>query len=189
VPFSPLSVVRTRRRRCSTRLSRSRGPSTTRLLALAPNNRGDVALTLGDWDTAGDGFEESLAPLHRVGDEVNVARSLFNLGVADLERGRSAEAREHLAESAERCLAVDDKEDIAWCLVAFAAVHAQEGDHELPARLLGAAERLLSGMGATLKPYEQRLSERVERARAPRSGGPDTTRYERREPRIPSTRR
>jgi tetratricopeptide (TPR) repeat protein len=115
------------RRRCSTRLSRSRGPSTTRLLALALNNRGDVALTLGDWDTAGDRFEESLAPLHRVGDEVNVARSLFNLGVVELERGRSAEAREHLAESAERCLALDDKEDIAWCLVAFAAVHAEEG--------------------------------------------------------------
>jgi hypothetical protein len=34
------------------------------------------------------------------------------------------------------------------------------GDHERAARLLGAAERLLSGMGATLKPYEQRLSER-----------------------------
>ncbi len=142
-----------------------------RLLALALNNRGDVALTLADWDTAWERFDESLALLHGVGDEVNVARSLFNLGVVELERGRSAEARGHLAESAERCLALDDKEDIAWCLVAFASVHEREADHERAARLLGAADRLLSGMGATLKPYEQGLFERVQRRSSTVLGG------------------
>ena len=135
-----------------------------RALALSLNNRGDVALTLGDWETASGRFAESLELLRSVGDDVNIARSLFNLGVVALERGDEAAARQYVAESVERCYVLDDKEDIAWCLVAFAALYERGGDVRLGARLLGAADRLLAGMGATLKPYEQALHSRVESA-------------------------
>ena len=48
---------------------------------------------------------------------------------------------------------------------------AERGDDpERGAQLLGAAERLLEGMGAILKPYERRLHERTEEAIGSRLG-------------------
>lgn len=135
-----------------------------RVLALALNNRGDVALTQEDWPTASSLFAESLEVLRRLGDETNVARSLFNLGAAAFERGRDDEAHELLVDSLQRCVGLDDKEDIAWCLVALAALAERGGAAERGAALLGAADRLLEGMGATLKPYERRLYEQTSRA-------------------------
>jgi predicted ATPase len=149
-------------------LARSVGDE--RVLALALNNRGDVALIEEDWSTASELFSESLELLRRLGDETNVARSLFNLGAAELERGRDDEAAALLADSLQRCVELDDKEDIAWCLVALAALAERGGDPERGGELLGAAERLLEGMGAILKPYERRLHERTEEAIGARLG-------------------
>ncbi len=135
-----------------------------RVQALALNNRGDAALIAGEWRAAGGLFEESLALLRELGDSVNVARSLFNLGAASLEGGRDDEALARLREGLSLCVELGDREDEAWCLVGLAALAERRGDAERAALLLGAADRLLDAMGASFKPYEQRLHERVSHA-------------------------
>ena len=132
-----------------------------RIVALALNNRGDVALTLGDYDAAAALFEESLALLRKVGDTANIARSLFNLGASTLERGKLPPARDLLRESLSLSIAVGDKEDVAWCLVGLAAVATRTGDPDRGAVLLGAADALLEGMGALMKPFERGLQART----------------------------
>ncbi len=133
----------------------------SRLAALALNNRGDVALTQGDYEVATALFEESLALLREVGDTANIARSLFNLGAAALECGNTAEALELLRESVSASSRLGDKEDMAWCLVGLAAVATQRGDPLRGAIVLGAADGLLEGMGALMKPFERGLQGRT----------------------------
>jgi len=132
-----------------------------RIAALALNNRGDVALTQGAYDAAAAFFDESLALLREVGDTANIARSLFNLGAAALERGKTPEALELLRESVSISGTVGDKEDVAWCLVGLAAVATQRGDPARGAVVLGAADALLEGMGALMKPFERGLQART----------------------------
>ncbi|MCA1831733.1 MAG: BTAD domain-containing putative transcriptional regulator [Actinomycetota bacterium] len=132
-----------------------------RILALSLNNRGDVGLTQRDWETAASHFTESLALLRRLGDETNVVRSLFNLAAAMLETGRHDEARALLVDSLESGVRLDDREDTAWCFIAFAALAAHGDQAKEGAMLLGAAERLLEAMGAKMKPYELALHRRT----------------------------
>jgi len=132
-----------------------------RIAALALNNRGDVALTSGDYAGATSFFDESLALLRDVGDTANIARSMFNLGAVALERGETAEALALLRESITISGTLGDKEDVAWCLVGLAAVATQSEDPVRGALALGAADGLLEGMGALLKPFERRLRART----------------------------
>ena len=62
------------------------------------------------------------------------------------------------------CVALGDREDEAWSLVGLAALVERRGEPERAALLLGAADRLLGNMGASFKPYEHRLHERVSTA-------------------------
>lgn len=135
-----------------------------RILALSLNNRGDVALTQHEWLAAEAFFAESLGLLRSIGDEANVARSLFNLAAATLESGRMTEAAELLGESLRRSVQLGDREDIAWCMLASAAIAERQGDPRTGAMLLGAAEGMLSEMGAAFKPYERRLHARTSEA-------------------------
>jgi predicted ATPase/DNA-binding SARP family transcriptional activator len=130
-----------------------------RIAALAINNLGDLALTIGDLARAKPLFEESLALLRARGDTSNVARGLFNLGAVALGLGRLEEARDRLNESVLYGREAGDKEDLAWCLEGFAALEAAEDRGEHAAELLGAADTLLTEMGADFKPFERRLHE------------------------------
>ena len=145
-------------------VSRSRDLADRRVHALALNNRGDVALIAGEWRTAAELFEESLGLLRELGDSVNVARSLVNLGAAALEGGKDREALARFHEALSVCVALGDREDEAWSLVGLAALVERRGEPERAALLLGAADRLLGNMGASFKPYEHRLHERVSTA-------------------------
>ena len=142
-------------------VARVRGLGEPRLCALALNNRGDLALTVGDWQEAETDFGESLSLLRELGDTVNVARSLFNLGACALERGSDDDALDRLREGLALCVELGDHEDEAWCLVGLAALAERRGEPRRAAVLLGAADALLGAMGASFKPYEQRLHERV----------------------------
>ena len=142
-------------------VARVRGLGEPRLCALALNNRGDLALTVGDWQEAETDFGESLSLLRELGDTVNVARSLFNLGACALEKGRDDDALDRLREGLALCVELGDQEDEAWCLVGLAALAERRGEPRRAAVLLGAADALLGAMGASFKPYEQRLHERV----------------------------
>jgi tetratricopeptide (TPR) repeat protein len=133
-----------------------------RLTALARNNRGDVALSQGDLDAAAVQFAQSLELLRSVGDVANVARALYNLGAVALEQDRLDDAGPLLLEALDLSREIADDEDTAWCLIALAAVAADRGRDEEGARLLGFASMLLDRIGATMKPFEQRLFDRTE---------------------------
>ncbi len=132
-----------------------------RLTAMARNNRGDVALSLGDLDTAAVQFTQSLDLLRSVGDVTNVARALYNLGAVALEQEHPEDAGSLLLEALDLSRAIADDEDTAWCLIALAAVAAVRGRDEEGGRLLGFAAMLLDRIGATMKPFEQRLFDRT----------------------------
>ena len=128
-----------------------------RLLALAQNNRGDVALSQGDLTAATVHFERSLDILRALGDTANVARALYNLGAVAVEQGRFDDARALLGESIELAQRIRDSEDIAWCVSALAAVAAGLQQPAHGARMLGFTDALLTRIGATMKPFEENL--------------------------------
>jgi predicted ATPase/DNA-binding SARP family transcriptional activator len=132
-----------------------------RLLALAQNNRGDVALSQHDLDTAIHHFERSLDTLRTLGDTANVARALYNLGAVAVEQERIDDARALLGESIACAGQVGDNEDIAWCLIALAAVSVHAEQPLDGGRMLGFTSTLLNRIGATMKPFEQRLYTRT----------------------------
>ena len=132
-----------------------------RLVALARNNRGDVALSQGDLDLASDQFAQSLSLLRAADDTVNIARALYNLGAVAAEQQRSDEAGALLRESLELAEQVDDVEDLAWCLIALAAVAAEDGAALDASVMLGFTTAVLDRIGATMKPFEERLFERT----------------------------
>jgi predicted ATPase/DNA-binding SARP family transcriptional activator len=136
----------------------------SRLLALAENNRGDVALSEGDLRAAGAHFERSLAAMRQLGDTANIARAVYNLGAVALEQGELETAGRCFAESLDLAQEVGDPEDVAWCLIGVAALACGLGRFEDARRLLGAIDAMLAAIGATMKPFEQRLYRRTQEA-------------------------
>jgi non-specific serine/threonine protein kinase len=141
-------------------LARSVGDD--RITALAVNNLGDLALTVGDYKRAEPLFEESLALLRARGDTSNVARALFNLGAVALKLGRPAHAELRFREGVALSREAGDKEDLAWCLEGFAGLAVARGQGQRAALLLGAVGALLEEMGADYKPFERQLHEATE---------------------------
>jgi serine/threonine-protein kinase PknK len=129
----------------------------TRILALALNNLGDHALTVGEYEHAEPLFAESLDLLEKRGDTANIARSLFNLGAVALMTGRLDAAADRLRGSLSRSQDAGDKEDLAWSLLGLAGLAAAHDESDRAAMLLGAATNLLAGMGADFKPFERKL--------------------------------
>jgi predicted ATPase/DNA-binding SARP family transcriptional activator len=132
-----------------------------RLTAMARNNRGDVALSQGDLDVAAAQFAQSLDLLRSAGDVANVARALYNLGAVALEQERVEDAGALLLEALELSSQIADDEDTAWCLIALAALATDRGRDAEAGRLLGFAAMVLARIGATMKPFEQRLFDRT----------------------------
>ncbi len=91
----------------------------------------------------------------------NVARSLYNLGAVEIERGRIELAQPLLLEALALSTGVNDKEDMAWCLIALAAVGARAGKAEDATVVLGFADAFLDRIGATIKPAERLLYDRT----------------------------
>ena len=110
-------------------------------------------------DGRGAQFEQSLAILRAEDDVANVARALFNLGAVAAEQGRTTTPgparREHRA-----VRAVDDSEDVAWCLIALAAVGPKRAARWRDAALL------VGPRGAARPP---RSVDEAVRARPPRA--------------------
>jgi predicted ATPase/DNA-binding SARP family transcriptional activator len=136
----------------------------SRLLALAENNRGDVALSQGDLRAAGAHFGRSLAAMRQLGDTANIARAVYNLGAVALEQGELETAGGCFAESLDLAREVGDPEDVVWCLIGVAALACGLGRFEDARRLLGAIDAMLAAIGATMKPFEERLYRRTQEA-------------------------
>ena len=97
--------------------------------------------------------------LREADDVTNVARSLYNLGAVALRQERFDDARRLLVEALDLSESLDDKEDIAWCLIALASIGAGAGRLDDAAVVLGFARALLERINATSKPNELQLSE------------------------------
>ena len=149
-------------RRWRKQSTRARAAGDERIAALAINNLGDFALTVGDYERAEPLFRESLGLLRARGDTANVARSLFNNGAVDLMLGRVAAADDRFHESLTLCRMTGNHEDSAWSLLGLAATNLANGEGERGAMLLGAARAVLTQMGADFKPFERHLDEATE---------------------------
>jgi hypothetical protein len=89
---------------------------------------------------------------------------MYNLGAVAVEQDRLADAYRLLAESITLSARVGDHEDVAWCLIALAAVASRTQQTYDGARMLGFTLALLERIGATMKPFEQSLYERTRAA-------------------------
>jgi predicted ATPase/DNA-binding SARP family transcriptional activator len=135
-----------------------------RLLALAENNRGDVALSQGELHVASVHFERSLAVMRELGDTANVARAVYNVGAVALEERELERAAACFAESIDLAQEVGEPEDLAWCMIGVAALACERGRFEDAIRLLGAIDVMLGSIGVAMKPFEQRLYRRTREA-------------------------
>lgn len=137
-----------------------------RLLALAENNRGDVALSQGELRLAAVHFERSLAVMRELGDTANVARALYNVGAVALEESSLERAGACFAESLDLAEAVGDPEDVAWCVIGIAALAREQDRLHDAAVLLRGIDAMLAAIGAAMKPNEQRPYSRTRAALA-----------------------
>ena len=96
---------------------------------------------------------------------------MYNLGAVAVEQNRLEDARQLLAQSIALSERVGDPEDLAWCLIALAAVAARTQQTYDGARMLGFTIALLDQIGATMKPFERRLYERTREALDSALGG------------------
>jgi non-specific serine/threonine protein kinase len=124
-----------------------RAPPEARARAL--EGAGWCALDQGDFDEGVRRHEESLALRRELGDEVSIAGSLNNLGVAFDMRGDHARARELY----EECLAVSRKLGepyrIASALMNLGIVTRQQGDPDGAAAFYEESLALMREMGNT----------------------------------------
>jgi tetratricopeptide (TPR) repeat protein len=130
-------------------------------LAYSLSDLSEVAFRKGDYEAARRYAEESLAIRQEIKNEWGTANSLHKLAQAERMQRRYAEALGHARESLgifERLL---NKKGMANSLLVIAAVKCDQGEKEVAAKLFGAAESLLDGLGAQLAPDQRDYYERA----------------------------
>ena len=124
-------------------------------------NRGDLALIRHDYVRAAE-LSLTAAELNRdAGNDHGVSTALLNLGVANAQLGRHAEAMASLRDALRLMSTRGDAFGIELCLRGIAAVLAFQGAVEGAARLLGAAELSHETIEEELGPAERDLDERT----------------------------
>jgi tetratricopeptide (TPR) repeat protein len=119
------------------------------------NTLGETARCQRDYRAARVFYDESL-PLHQhSGNQRGAAVVLHNLGYVALAQREWQDAIVSFRTSLTLFQALSDQEGTAWCLVGLAGVATAQGHPQRGARLLGAAEGLLSGMAVNLAPADQ----------------------------------
>ena len=110
------------------------------------------ALHAGDIDRSGE-LQERLLELSRAqGDLWGMGIVLFDLALLRVLQHRHAEARDLCAEGIMVGRRFGDQRAIAWCLGIVAGADAADGRPLRAARLRGAMEGLLDGIGASVQP-------------------------------------
>ncbi len=124
-------------------------------------NRGDLALIRRNYVRAAE-LSMSAAELNRhAGNDHGVSAALLNLGIANAQLGRHAEAIVSFRDSLRLMSTRGDAFGIELCLRGIAAVLAFKGAVEAAARLLGAAELSHQTIEEELGPAERDLAERT----------------------------
>jgi non-specific serine/threonine protein kinase len=141
-------------------LTLSREAGNKRRMAIALNSIGEVARCQGDFDAARASYQESLALKREVGDTYGSALTLGNLGYVALHQRDYDAATALFTEALSIGRPLMSKVGIAVHLAGFGGVAAARGEYERGARLLAAADNLLSLLGASLEPSDRDEYER-----------------------------
>jgi predicted ATPase/class 3 adenylate cyclase/Tfp pilus assembly protein PilF len=130
-------------------------------IAGALNNLGMVALCQGDYARARPLVEEALVLIREQGNERYTAIVLNNLGIVALGQHDLVHASTCCAESLRLLRDLDNTYDIKDCLVGLACVAGEQGQPARAARLCGAVEALLEGIGTVLERVERDTHDRA----------------------------
>jgi ATP/maltotriose-dependent transcriptional regulator MalT len=109
------------------------------------------------------------------GDLYSLEHMLFNLGGARLMAGDTRAARPLLEEALHIAHQIDDRIVQSYALATLGCLAAAVGEARLAARLMGAAEDVRLGAGATMNPI---TAAGLERARAAAAGALGAARYD-----------
>jgi non-specific serine/threonine protein kinase len=115
-------------------------------VAWMTNCMGDVARSQGNFDRAADLLEEALSLCKEMGTTRLRTGPLHNLGHVMLRLGDRRRAEALFTECMVLARERGDRRSMISCVAGLAGVHA-EGEPELAARLLGAADALRAGAG------------------------------------------
>jgi non-specific serine/threonine protein kinase len=133
---------------------------------------GIIAGDEGDELTAAALFQQALAIWRNVGDRTRMALALALLGGLALRREETELAGVRFRESLGMAQEVGNVQYTAWALGGLAATTASRGYPEDAARMLGAADAFLEGVGVFTLPANRVEYDRATRALRSRLGDP-----------------
>ncbi len=119
----------------------------------------DLDRVEGDFVTARVRYEESLELCREIGSKLGEASKLHKLGRVALHDGEHERARAFIVDSLAIQEAEGNRQGIAECLAGLGSVAVATEQPARAARLLAAANALLTAIGAPLSPADQRTYE------------------------------
>ncbi|MBB5783592.1 ATP-binding protein [Nonomuraea jabiensis] len=129
---------------------------------MALQSRALNGLADGDLDDVRAAASQGVRISREIGDLYSLGMMLLNLGSAMLMAGALDESKPLLVEALPIAYRIDDRV-AQYCLLDALGCHAAaSGQAQVAARLLGAAETVRTGAGASLQPYLTRLVARAE---------------------------
>jgi predicted ATPase/DNA-binding SARP family transcriptional activator len=142
-------------------IRRARAVGERGLLIQALNVRGELARAHGDDDVALAHYQEACALAAECGDDTGLSVYLSNLAYLAARRDDWAEARRLACDALQRARALGRRMTTAWVVSQLAGPELALGRPELGAQLLGAADRALDVLGASLDLCDLPEHERV----------------------------
>ncbi|MGH3131550.1 MAG: ATP-binding protein, partial [Gaiellaceae bacterium] len=133
-----------------------------RLVANSLLNLGRTELTRGEHKRATKLLEEGLTLARELRDTWSTSLALVNLGRIQLYEGGGDGAVGLFVEGLRLANERGDKRVASECLQGLAAASSVQGEAERAARLFGAAEAMLEGIGATPSLTERSIQERFQ---------------------------
>jgi predicted ATPase len=130
-------------------------------LSFVLNNLGEVARVQGDYERASEYYRESEALLRETGDKGDLARLVHTLGYIAQHKGDHDLAERQFRESLAMFRKLGNKRGIAECIAGLSSLRAKQGKLQAAAKMLAAAESLLSASGAAWWPADRVEIERT----------------------------
>lgn len=124
-------------------------------MGFALNNYGEIARTQGDYGAAKEYYRQTEEFFHEADAVGDKARLVHSKGYLALHDDDYDEAADRFADSLAQFRNLGNKRGMAECLAGFAALSAQLGKNERAARLLGAAQGMLTALGAAWWPADR----------------------------------
>ena len=130
-------------------------------VALALNGLGEMARYRGEWEGAARYYDRTLNLAREQGNESRMAMALHNQGYVALYRGEPERAGQLFAESLSLYKERQYQKGVAECLAGLGKIAAATGSLETAARLCGATEAILEGLGTQLDTLDRADYERT----------------------------